>query len=173
MSSPPDPLDSGVGPKPPWVRPSLALPEGIEAGLIGAFSVALVYLLRDLSVGDPFHTPGVLGTLLLDGAGTGVSNDPSAGAAGAFHCVHFAVWMVIGLLASAGVRLVEASRFPLGLMWASIGVAVVLAVSFDSWAAASGLPRVHLWAGSLVGLGFMGSYLIWLHPDLARAGQKP
>lgn len=173
MTSPPDANDTGIGPKLPRVRPSLALPEGIEAGLIGGFSVALVYLVRDLTVGNALQTPGVLGTLLLEGATTGVSNDPSAGAAAAFHCAHFAVWMAIGLLASAGVRQVEASRWPLGLMWAAIGVAVVLTVSFDSWASASGLPRVHLWAGALVGLGFMGAYLIWLHPDLAQAGDKP
>jgi hypothetical protein len=173
MTSPPDAKDSGVGPKPPRVRPSLALPEGIEAGLIGGFSVALVYLLRDLTAGaSPVHTPGVLGTLLIEGAGTGVSNDPSAGAAAAYNLVHFAVWMGIGLLASYGVRQVESSRFPLGLMWAAIAAAVVLALSFDSWASDSGLPRVHLWAGSLVGLGFMGAYLVWLHPDIAQGAEN-
>lgn len=172
MTSPPPSHDTGVGPKPPRVRPSLALPEGIEAGLIGGLSVALVYLLRDLTVGDPLHTPGVLGTLLVEGSGTGVSNDPSLGAAAAYNLVHFSVWMVIGLVASFGVRQVEASRWPLGLMWISIGASVVLALSFDSWASASGLPRVHLWAGSLVGLGFMGAYLVWLHPDLAQGSGK-
>jgi phosphoglycerol transferase MdoB-like AlkP superfamily enzyme len=173
MTSSQDANDPGIGPKLPRVRPTLALPEGIEAGLIGAISVALVYLVRDLTVGNALHTPGVLGTLLFDGETTGASNDPSAGAAAAFHCVHFAIWMVIGLLAAAGVRQVEASRWPLGLMWVAIAVAVVLTVSFDSWASASGLPRVHLWAGALVGFGFMGAYLVWLHPDIAQAGQKP
>jgi hypothetical protein len=168
MTSPREPRDIGVGPKPPRVRPTLALPEGVEAGLIGAISVALVYLLRDLTVGHALQTPGVLGTLLIEGAGTGVSNDPSAGAAAAFHCVHFAAWMVFGFLASAAVRRVEAGRWPVRMIWAGIGAAVVLTVSFDSWASAAGLPRVHLWAGALVGFGFMGAYLVWLHPDAAQ-----
>ncbi|MGI9590037.1 MAG: hypothetical protein ACR2P8_01615 [Myxococcota bacterium] len=156
------------GPKPPRVRPSLALPEGIEAGLIGGFSVALIYLIRDLSVGDPLFTPGVLGTLLIEGAATGVSRDPSAGAAAAFHLIHFSAWMVLGLLATFGVRQVEAGSWHVGTIGVGVAVAVVLTVSFDSWAAAAGLPNVHLWAGAMVGFGFMGCYLLWLHPDLAQ-----
>jgi len=168
MASESPPPSRETGPKPPQVRPSLALPEGIEAGLIGAFTVALVYLARDLTTGNALHTPGMLGTLLIDGASTGASNDPSAGAAAAFHCIHFTAWMVMGLLASAGVRRVEAGRWPIGMMWVAVAVAVVLTISFDSWASASGLPSVHLWAGAMVGFGFMGAYLIWLHPELAQ-----
>jgi hypothetical protein len=168
MSSPPESHDTGVGPKLPRVRPTLALPEGVEAGLIGGITVALVYLLRDLSVGNALQTPGVLGTLLIEGAGTGVSNDPSAGAAAAFHCIHFAAWIVFGFLASAAVRRVEAGLWPLRMIWAGIAAAVVLTLSFDSWASASGLPRTHLWAGALVGFGFMGAYLVWLHPEVAQ-----
>ena len=169
MTSPPDSRDTGVGPKAPRVRPTLALPEGVEAGLIGGFTVGLVYLVRDLSVGHAFQTPGLLGTLLLEGAATGVSNDPSAGAAAAFNCIHFAVWMVFGFMASAAVRQVEAGRWSVGTIWAGVAAVVVLTASFDSWAAASGLPRVHLWAGALVGFGFMGAYLAWLHPDAGKA----
>ena len=158
--------DSGVGPKPPRVRPTLALPEGLEAGLIGAFAVALVYLARDLTLGDPLYTPGVLGTLLLEGEGTGVSRDPSAGAAPAYHIIHFVLWIVFGFLASGAVRRIESGAWPRRILWAGVGVALVLTLMFDSWAAASGLPRFHLWAGALVGFGFMGAYLVWLHPEL-------
>jgi hypothetical protein len=168
MAPEPDMPERDYGPKPPKVRPSLALPEGIEAGLVAAFSVALVYLVRDLSVGDALYTPGVLGTLLIEGARTGISADPSAGAAAAFHLIHFAVWVTIGLLASAGVRQVEAGRWHASMLGVAVALAVVLTVSFDSWAAASGLPHTHLWAGAMVGFGFMGCYLLWLHPDLLQ-----
>lgn len=158
--------DSGVGPKPPRVRPTLALPEGVEAGLIGGFSVAIVYLIRDISIGNAMHTPGVLGTLLLEGSSTGVSNDPSLGAAAVYHCIHFTVWMALGFVASAAFRMVERGAWPARMLLVGLAVAVVLTVSFDSWAAAAGLPRFHLWAGALVGFGFMGAYLAWLHPEV-------
>jgi hypothetical protein len=43
------------------------LPEGLEAGLVGAFAVVAVYLMRDVATGEPLNTPSVLGTLLFEG----------------------------------------------------------------------------------------------------------
>ena len=45
----------------------LALPEGVEVGLIGALAVVAVYLVHDLTTSDWLYTPTVLGTLLRSG----------------------------------------------------------------------------------------------------------
>ncbi len=41
------------------------LREGVIAGVLGATSVALWFLLVDAAAGRAFHTPAVLGTALL------------------------------------------------------------------------------------------------------------
>ena len=93
----------------------LALPEGVEVGLIGALAVVAVYVAHDLTTGDWLYTPTVLGTLLYAGpdAASMVVADPSAaepGVAALYSFVHFGAWMIAGFIASALVKL--AARRP-------------------------------------------------------------
>lgn len=147
-----------------WLQPGLVLPEGLEAGLIGGSVVVLTFWLRDVSMGQPLHTPAVLGTLLLDGAVAAHSVQSDGAAAVAYNGVHFALWTALGFLGSwisARVQVGAAPRWlPLGLLLASLCVLALL----DGVVSATRLTRLWLWAGGLAGLGAMGAFLAWRHP---------
>jgi hypothetical protein len=131
-------------PRPGWLQPGLVLPEGLEAGLIGGFVVVLTFWVRDLSMGEPLHTPAVLGTLLIDGLA--------------------ALWTVLGFLGSWVSARVEAGVGPRWLPLALLVAALCVLVALDGLVSDTGLPRLWLWAGGLAGLGAMGAFLAWRHP---------
>ena len=89
------------------IRTRLFLPEGAEAGLIGGGAVALVFLMRDCAIGEPLHTPSVLGMLVLSGVEAAREVRSATGAAVIYNVAHFTVWMVAGFAASALMKLAE------------------------------------------------------------------
>jgi hypothetical protein len=152
----------------------LALPEGIEVGLIGAFAVVAVYLAHDLTTGDWLYTPTVLGTLLHAGpdAASMVVADPAAaepGVAALYSFAHFGAWMVAGFVASALMKL--AVRRPEMRFLPLLAFATLIAFFFalDSEVDATGIGRLHLWAGGLAGALSIAAYLLWRHPSVMRA----
>lgn len=156
----------------------LALPEGLEAGLASGIAVVVVYLLHDLaSAGDWLYTPTVLGTLLRSGADAAgmVVADPTAaepGVAALYHAVHFSAWTVAGFVGASLVRLAE--RRP-ELRFIPVLCAVSLIAFFfalDGEVRATGLGRLHLWAGGLVGAAAGIAVLMWRHPGSMRAPQE-
>jgi hypothetical protein len=151
-------------PRPGWLQPGLVLPEGLEAGLIGGFVVVLTFWVRDLSMGEPLHTPAVLGTLLIDGLAAARSVQADGEAAVAYNGVHFALWTVLGFLGSWVSARVEAGVGPRWLPLALLVAALCVLVALDGLVSDTGLPRLWLWAGGLAGLGAMGAFLAWRHP---------
>jgi hypothetical protein len=152
----------------------LVLPEGVEAGLIGAVAVAAVYLVHDLTTSDWLFTPTVLGTLLYAGpdAASMVVGDPAAaepGVAALYHFVHFAAWMIAGFAASALVKLAE--RRPEMRFLPLLALASLIAFFFalDADVDATGIGRLHLWVGGLSGALATTAYLLWRHPGVLRA----
>jgi hypothetical protein len=95
--------------------------EGIRAGLLGAATIALWFLILDTIDGRPLYTPNVLGTALL-GGGEGLDRLPSLPISFemvvTFTWIHVLVFLLIGLAASR--LLVLAERDP------SFGFGVVL-----------------------------------------------
>jgi hypothetical protein len=159
----------------------LTLPEGLEAGLIGALAVVAVYVVHDLTTPDWLYTPTVLGTLLVSGpdAASMVAADTTAaepGVAALYHALHFALWIAAGFAASALMKLAE--RRP-GLRVLPLLAFAALIGSFfalDSVVDATGIGTLHLWAGGLAGALAIGAYLLWRHPGViasARASGKP
>lgn len=145
-------------------RASLVLPEWVEAGLLGAFAVAIAYGVRDVAIGEPLHTASVLGVWLLDGAETAGRTVSAPGAAALYHGLHFALWMALGLAAS---RLIRRAEDGSGARWIPMACgAALLAAAFalDAVAPATPLARLHLGWGSAVGLAAMGGFLVWRHP---------
>jgi hypothetical protein len=149
----------------------LALPEGVEAGLVGAFAVVAVYLLHDLTTSSWLYTPTVLGTLLYDGrdAAGMVVADPTAaepGVAAIYHVVHFVLWLAAGFTASALVGLAErrpALRFIPVLAFFTL---IAFFFALDGEVYATGIGRLHLWAGGLAGAIAIAGYLVWRHPGV-------
>jgi hypothetical protein len=149
-------------------RSSLVLPEWIEAGLLGGLAVAAVFLVRDALLGEPLHTPSVLGVLLFQGVEAARATTSAPGAAVAYHAIHFSVWVLIGLVGAQVVRRAEDEP---GLWWlplASLAVAVLVLVGLEGWVRETGLTRPRLWLGGLAGLAALGGFLLWRHPGALR-----
>jgi hypothetical protein len=148
-----------------WLVPGLVLPEGLEAGLLGGLAVVLVYLVRDVWIGQPMHTPSVLGTLLLDGLEAARTVRFDGPAAIGYHAAHFAAWAALGFAASAVFALAE-ERPQLGwLPLAGLVLALLLLSVLDGLVGETLLARPHLWVGGIAGLAAMGAFLVWRHPD--------
>ena len=162
-SEPPVPSSSD----PIGARP--VLPSGIEAGLLGGAAVALVFLARDLLAGAPMQTPSVLGSLMLQGPEAARTVTSAAGAAIAFNAVHFALWVLAGSVGSVLMRQVEASAANWYRPWVAACLLAVGCAFASARASAAGLPQLHLWLGTLVGVATMGWFLGWRHP---RAMQR-
>ncbi len=94
----------------PTVEASRVYGEGLAAGLVGAATIALWFLLLDTIAGRPFYTPTVLGTALFRG-GQGLDN-PAAlpvdfEVVMSFTWVHVLAFLVIGVAASRLLALAE------------------------------------------------------------------
>jgi hypothetical protein len=82
--------------------------EGLLAGLIGAATLALWFLIIDVIQGRPFYTPMVLGTALFRGAEAISANMPIDGEVVlTFTWVHVLAFLVIGCAASRLLAVAE------------------------------------------------------------------
>jgi hypothetical protein len=150
------------------LRSPLVMPEGVEAGLLGALTVAAVFLVRDLWIGEPpLHTPSLLGTLLMSGGLAARTQGPVTGAAALYHTFHFLAWVALGFAGSALMAHAERTRArwvpPLAAILALVPLAVL-----DVYVRLARLERMHLWLGGLAGIVAMGAFLAWRHPGALR-----
>ena len=136
--------------------------------MLGAVTVCLVFLVRDVWIGEPLHTPSVMGMLLVEGFEAVRHTTSAPGAAALYNAIHFALWMLFGLAAARVMREAEddAARrwMPVALGVASLGVLFGLEVVMPE----TPLTRLHLWWGVVPGLSTMGAFLIWRHPGAIR-----
>lgn len=150
------------------LRPALVLPEGVEAGLIGAVTVAAVFYVRDVWAGEPLRTPAVLGTLLVAGATAARNAAPITGAAALYHIFHFLAWTVLGFAGSALMAHAERTRAHWLPPFLALLALVPLGV-LDVFVRDAQLERLHLWLGGLTGIVAMGAFLAWRHPGALRS----
>jgi hypothetical protein len=107
---------------------SVLIREGIIGGVIGAFSIAIWFLIADSIQGRPFFTPSVLGTVLIalmkGGAGLNSlqSVPASFGMVLMFSILHGVAFLGIGILGTWLLHLAERD--------ASYGFNVVLLLVF-------------------------------------------
>lgn len=158
------PARDAAKPSSRWLQPGLALPEGLEAGLIGGFTVVLVYGVWDLLQGEPLQTPSVLGNLMLHGRAAASEPTGDTAAAVAYHAAHFAVWTAFGFVASWAFTHARESESMSWLPRVGAVGAVIVLVALDEAVAGSGLSRLRLWAGGLTGIASTGAFLVWRHP---------
>jgi len=164
MSSPEPPAEAPVEGASKPNEPTPVLPTGIEAGLVAGFVVAAVYLIRDLAIGIPLHTPSVLGTFFIEGADAARSVRSAPGAAMAFHAAHFALWVIAGGAAGWMMNRVEESPRLWFLPWVGVALLMAVIVALDGFTSAIGLPRLHLWLGAIAGVLAMVGFFQWRHP---------
>jgi len=147
----------------------LIIREGVLAGLIGALVVAIWFLLFDVVRGQPFFTPGSLGSALFLGIRDISQVQVGVATVLGYSAVHLAAFAVTGIVASAFV--VEAEKRPPLIL-----AAVLLFVAFEAFfmgflalIAEFLLGALAWWTiavGNLLATVAMG-YFLWLrHPKL-------
>lgn len=146
--------------------------EGIIAGLLGAAGVALWFLIVDVTVGEPFYTPAMLGEIVLSLFGRPSSGDTLALHVGLYTVVHVVGFMIIGVIAASVVRMGE--REPSVLAGAVI-LFVVLQVLFYGITALLSerdllgrLAWYQVGIANLVAAVLMLTYLWRAHPSIGR-----
>jgi hypothetical protein len=146
--------------------------EGIVAGLIGAATVAVWFLVLDAIQGRPFYTPTVLGTALFGSreALAAPENIPvSFEMALMFTWVHALAFAILGGIAARLLALAERDpNYGFGILLLFVVFEfgfVVVAMGF-----AEGLLRALTWpailVGNLLAAGAMAAYFWRRHPNL-------
>jgi len=88
----------------PWTR---VVREGVVAGAIGAASVAVWFLVYDLAVGQPLHTPALLGAALLQGLRDPQHLHVTTNVVLGYTVLHGAAFVFFGILAAVLLALTE------------------------------------------------------------------
>ena len=146
--------------------------EGVATGVLGALAVAALVRLRDLTLGIPLLTPSVLGQIILQGARTPITDRALVGPALAYTGLHFAVFIVFGLLL-AGLTRVATTQPP--LRFAVIMLFIFFefffsGLSFMFFEATQALfPLALVLFANLLAGAVMAVYLWRHHPALRRA----
>jgi hypothetical protein len=158
--------------KPALPEVSAVYSEGIVAGVIGASTIAVWFLLLDTLNGQPLHTPTILGTALFrQGAGLESPGDLKISLEMVFMYtwVHFLVFCVLGGVASKLLVLAEQN---LNLGFGIILFFVVFEFGFVVAAFIFAEPLLHALAwpailvGNLMAAAAMAAYFWRRHPNL-------
>lgn len=81
--------------------------EGTLAGIIGATSVAVWFLMVDSIAGRPFFTPAILGASLFDLLGGEFGGRGLATHVAAYTVIHFAAFIIIGIIAASLMNVLD------------------------------------------------------------------
>jgi len=158
------------------VQPLAVLQDGLVAGLLGAFAVALVHLVADAAAGAPLRTPTILGRVVFGGLGP-EGAQPDVAMAFWFTCVHIGVWVAAGTFGSWLISLVDAHPRLLAAVFGAFAFGFITLLYATGAFQIPGLPPLHLWTGTLVGSAAAAAYLLFRHPHLAahveREGLTP
>jgi hypothetical protein len=143
--------------------------EGFVAGLIGAASVAVWFLLVDLVAGRPFFTPAMLGDALFwdvtDPAQVHVAFPIVVG----YTMLHAVAFMVVGLVAA--ILAYEVELFPSTLFIVVVAFAIFefgfyLVVAIFARPMLGALAWWNVAIGNAIAAAGMGGYLWKQHPKL-------
>jgi len=141
--------------------------EGTIAGIIGASSVALWFLMVDSIAGRPFFTPAILGASLFGLLGGGFGGRGLATHVAAYTVVHFAAFILIGIAAAMVMNALD--RRPSLLvgfvaLFLVFELCVIGAVALLSRSPLFGtIAWYQLGAANLLAAFFMGRYLWRAH----------
>jgi hypothetical protein len=143
--------------------------DGMMAGLLGALAVALWFLIFDYSRGETFHTPAVLGAVLLHGLPVKAAGELFAFRAVEYSVVHFAAFALFGLLAAWLIT--EARRMPLLRLSALVifaGFEIFFITVIVLWAPPlmSAIPWPAVLVANLIATVVMLTYFFVRNPDL-------
>ena len=166
---------TGAAPPLPWrtvLGESRVFKEGLIAGLVGAGTIALWFFIIDMGRGQPFFTPGALGSALFLGSSDPTAVVVSIATVAGYSIIHIGAFFATGFIAAAIAGYAEDTP-PL-----IIG-AVMLFAAFEAFfmglmalSAEFLLSALAWWAivvGNVLATVSMGSYLWVKHPKLREA----
>lgn len=151
-------------------QPHAAWSEGTDAGLLGATVVALWYLLLDLLAGRPLRSPSVLGQLFLTDMPHPDPRHLDFAAIIGYTVVHYAAFMLAGVLTALLVRLAVRSaiaRFGLVMLGVTFEVLFYVVVQSVSTEVGSLFPLWTVLGANLLATGVVGAYFWRRYPELA------
>ncbi len=139
------------------------LSEGILAGLIGGLTIAIWFLLFDLSMGRPFYTPQILGAALLGRGALGGSAQISAELVFIYSVLHFSAFMVFGVLVCSLFATLERNDVLLGGLFLSFVLFELFFVGFLTLTDEELLRRLSPWkieVGNLLASAVVLAFLL-------------
>jgi hypothetical protein len=146
--------------------------EGIIAGIIGATTIALWFLMIDTINGQPLYTPTVLGTALFKGGETLASPEGMAvdlEMVLMFTWVHGLIFIIIGGIASRLLELAEHNPnlgFGILLLFVVFEFGFIVINMVFAEAVIRALPWQAVLVGNLLAAAAMGRYFWRRHPNL-------
>ncbi|MGD2136233.1 MAG: hypothetical protein PVF27_08735 [Gemmatimonadales bacterium] len=146
--------------------------EGFIAGLIGAGTIAIWFLVMDTILREPLFTPSMLGEAFFWSMQDPAAMDVTFQAVVAYTMVHVLAFLAIGVLAAFLACQIE--RLP-----STLFIAVVFFAAFEFgfyvivWIAASPILGALAWwsvgVGNAIAAVGMGAFLWRKHPNLREA----
>ncbi len=152
-----------------WLHSSRTVWEGVAAGVFGALSVALWFLLGDAAAGRPLYTPAVLGSAIFHGATGPEEVRVTARIVVEYSLVHIAAFLALGI---AILRLAaEAEESPplisgLLILFLVIETLFIAALFMLGTWLLEELGWVSILVGNLLAAASMWAYLARCHPVL-------
>jgi hypothetical protein len=144
--------------------------DGAVAGIIGAFVVALWFLIFDTIRGHPLETPALLAATILHGSHTAQVHHAIGLLTLEYSLIHFAAFIAFGI---AGGLLLETCEtessllFSLAIFFAAFEVFFIAVVLFLGPNVMAELTWWGIIVGNLLATAAMLSYFFWRHPALA------
>jgi len=142
--------------------------DGAVAGLLGAASVALWFLLFDLSRGSPFETPAVLAAVLFHGGTAPAHILPLAAE---YTVVHLAAFTVFGVASAILLEAAERNRTLLASLLIMLVVFESLFVALVTLLGPQLQGALSWWSvlvGNLLATAVMVGYFFAQHPRLGE-----
>ena len=156
----------------PTVDTTRVYQEGIVAGILGALSVAVWFLIVDLAHGRPFYTPTVLGTALF---GRGVwsatlENLPASfDMVAMFTWVHLLAFVVVGVVVARVIGMAEAHPslgFGFVLLFVILEACFTAAVMIVAAPVLRALTWPAILVANLLAAAVMAGYFWLRHPAM-------
>lgn len=143
--------------------------EGVIAGMLGAASVAIWFLILDLIAGVPLATPALLGRTLFSVLGKGIDWSPMA-YVWAYTLLHIGAFVLVGIIVS---WVVEASKLVPGVLAGLLLFFVIFEAGAYFITAFLAQPETmgslswwRVGMANLIAAAAMGGYLWRGHPEL-------
>ena len=146
--------------------------EGSIAGLVGAWTVAMWFFMVDMGRGQPFFTPGALGSALFLGSTDPTAVSISVATVAGFSIVHLGIFFALGFVAAAIAGYAEDTP---PLLLAAVMLFLAFMAFFMGLMALTAeflLSALAWWAivvGIFLSTAAMGAYLWMKHPKLREA----